>query len=70
MYCSIGGGFQKKRKDIDLGVLASSSSWSEDSASVLEPVWITLILSNITRFSLLSFQNAWVPQKILCLAWF
>ena len=26
-------------------------------------VWITMILSDITQFSSLSFQNAWVPSK-------
>ena len=42
----------------------------EFGGGILELVWITLILSDITQFSSLSFQNAWVPQKILCLAWF
>ena len=27
-------------------------------------------MSDITQFSSLSFQNAWVPPKISCLAWF
>ena len=33
-------------------------------------VWITMILSDITHLSSLSFQNAWVPLKKSCLAWF
>ena len=69
-FSSSEGVKEKKRSRFELGKflyirLTEFGLWID-----IEPVRITLNLSDITLFSSLSFQNTWVSQKILYLTWF